>query len=181
MRQLRPETGESHEKFKNYSQLPNFLCSYYFLITLISFQGTQSSILLIKFFWIRRWVFQGKLSSVETSTSWNRGIHCKKFKLTNNYLMFYFIIICKNFLIISWSTEFDIWFIKDSFWVRGEAPWGKCWSLKQIYPVKGESLAKFKNYSQLNNTFLNYHFLMNFPIISSLKELIFDLFKVFLD
>ena len=49
----------------------------------------------------------------------------------------------------------------------------KCRPLRQLRPETGESLAKFKNYSQLPNFFYS-HFLVHFLLTSGSTELIYD-------
>ena len=98
-------------------QKPFFNCWF----TFSSFQGPQSQYLIhSKFYWTKRWGSLEKVSTIEATMAWNRGIPFKILNITHNYLIFWFYChFLVHFLIISRSRESTF----DSFKVFLE--WGE--------------------------------------------------------
>ena len=113
-------------------------------------------------FWSKRWGSLRKVSAIEATTTWNRGIPCNFFnhsQLPNNNILTIFLI---KFYIISSSTAmiFD-WF--KVFWSKRWGSLGVSFFHQGNYGLKqGNLLQNFRNHSQLPNIFFNYDFLLTF-------------------
>ena len=68
---------------------------------------------ILRFFGVIDKVIWGEVSTIEAATAWNRGIPCKNWKITHNYLIFLFYYhLLVHFLIILWSTELIFGYIE---------------------------------------------------------------------
>ena len=107
-----------------------------------------------------------------------QGNPLQNFKITHNYLIFNLLSIFINYLIISMSTEliFDSFKI---FWSKGWGSLGKIVCHWGSYSLKqGNTFQSFKITHNCLILLFNYHFLINYLIISRSTELIHHSFKV---
>ena len=96
-----------------------------------------------------------KNSSIETSTAWNNWIPCNSLKIMYNYLILYFIIIF-------WFTFSSFQGSQSWYLSHSRFPWINRWGYlgKNVNHWGSEGLEygnlfqKFKNHSQLPNTFI---------------------------
>ena len=98
--------GNPLKKIKSHSQLPNIYFSIIFWFNFSSFQGPQIwNLIILRFFWSKRWGYLGKFLAIEAAKTWNRVIPCKNLKLVATTYFFLFLIISGSTELIFYYNE----------------------------------------------------------------------------
>ena len=131
MSQLWTEIGESLTRSQHYSQLPNIFNLFIFFGSLYHyFKFYRFDILLYRFFWIKRWVYLGKVSSIGAGIAWNRILPLTILIITHNSLIFLLYYHLCSLSHLFRVHRVDLWLYWGFCRRRGEVLWGKLLSLE---------------------------------------------------